>query len=167
MDSFQHPDSHEPYFHLVTVYLLSISCSLTCDYSVSQWHRRDARSRGTPVLSARSPSPRTPPHPDPSCCPPTRWLHSQEACLLRHCPAVVQTPPSLCPTHGPTRERTPLNSETPVPGETQQSQQRVNLVKSKNLVASLYHLFINLHVLPLQETISLADALPDLFAPPS
>lgn len=53
---------------------------LTCEFPVSQWHPRAACSLGTPVLSARFLSPPTRPHPDPSCCPPTHWLHSQEAC---------------------------------------------------------------------------------------
>lgn len=118
MRRVKHPTSIESF---CTLYLF-----LMCESSsVSQWHQRGAYSRGTPVLSARSPSPRTPPHPDPFSCPLTRWRHSLEACLLRHYPAATQTPPSLCPTHGPIRERTPLSSETAAPGETQPAQRRV------------------------------------------
>lgn len=138
MDSFQPATNHIstsvfPWF-------------LTSDYPFLQWHPRDARSLGTLVLSARFPSPRIPPHLAPSCCPPTHWLHSQEAFLLQHCPAVTQTCPSLCPTPGPTRERTALTSKTPACGETQRVQQRVISEKEvelstecENVVASLYH----------------------------
>lgn len=77
------------------------------------------------MLSARFPSPQTPPHPAPSCCPPTRWPHFREAFSLRRCPAVAPTHPSPCPTPGPTRERAALTSGTAAPGETQQAQQRV------------------------------------------
>lgn len=93
--------------------------------SFSQWHPKDACSQGTPVLSGHFPSPRTPPHLAPFCCPPIHWLHSQEACSLRHCPVVMLTHPSLCPTPGPTKERAVLTSKTPAPGEKQQAQQRV------------------------------------------
>lgn len=100
--------------------------SLICEHLVSQWPLRGVCFQGTPVLSARFLSPLTQPHLAPSYCPPTHWLHSREACLLQHCPAIMLTLPSLCPTPGPTRKTTPLTSETPAPGETQQAQQRVS-----------------------------------------
>lgn len=124
-DSFQYSANYKPYLHPAIFYYTHLLCVLMCEYLVSQWHLRDVCSKGTPVLSARFLSQLTPPHPAPSYCPLTLWLHSREACLLQHCPAIMLARPSRCPTPGPTRKRTALISETPAPGETQQAQQRV------------------------------------------
>ncbi|KAF3844714.1 hypothetical protein F7725_007877 [Dissostichus mawsoni] len=65
-----------------------------------------------------------------------------EACLLRHYPAATQTPPSLCPTHGPIRERTTLSSETAAPGETQPAQRRMLSPASAGLPHEFFFHFV-------------------------